>query len=79
MLELAASWLAGLLAELLRNVVADWRRDAALKEAGRAEAANETLGRALSAIETARQAETEADARHRSDPTDDAFDTSFMR
>ncbi|PZU89087.1 MAG: hypothetical protein DI527_16265 [Chelatococcus sp.] len=79
MLELAASWLSGLLAELLRNVVADWRRDAALKAAGRAEAANQTLDRALSAIESARLAEAEAVGRHRADPTDAAFDKSFMR
>ena len=79
MFEAAASWLAGLIAELLRNVVADWRRDEALKAAGRAEAANDTLNRALTAIESARLAEAEAAARHRADPTDAAFDQSFMR
>lgn len=57
MLSALLSFLSGLAAKVLRDLVADWRRDQALKDAGAAEAALDTL-RSIQEI---------ADAQHEND------------
>lgn len=46
---------------------------------GRTEAMAASLQAATAAVATARRVELEADATHRADPTDGAFDLEFMR
>ena len=74
------SWLALLpkALQLLTRVVS-WAQAERERGAGRAEAMSAGLDKALASIRTARAVEAEAEAAHRADPSDGAFDPEFQR
>lgn len=78
-LSAATSFAVSFLARLALDLFNAWRATQAAKAQGRAEAVAEGDAAALETVAEAGRVEAEAARAHAADPTDDAFDKSFMR
>ena len=79
MLSALSSFVVTFLVEAVSALYRDWQADRTARDAGRAEAAAAGAAEARESARAARESEADTAIRHRADPGDGAFDTSFRR